>query len=213
MGYYRAGFEVVGVDIKPQPRYPFEFHQGDALEFCAAHGREFDAIHASPPCQAYSRMRHLPWLRGREYPELIDATRKLLISCGVPYVIENVEDAPLQKEPSLFGVHGIWLCGQMFGLPLYRHRAFESSRLLSQPPHPQHRAVIHASRLLNKRYSQSGGVCGVIVSVAGHTKGLTQLAPIAMGIDWMKRDELTQAVPPVMTEFIGAQLLRYLAPS
>ncbi len=99
VGYHNAGFdEIIGVDIKPQPRYPFEFVQADALEYLAEHGREFDAIHASPPCQGYSIMHNLPWLRGRDYPLLILPTIEMLEALGKPYVVENVmggvEDAP-----------------------------------------------------------------------------------------------------------------------
>jgi DNA (cytosine-5)-methyltransferase 1 len=123
MGYHRAGFdEIVGVDIEPQPRYPFAFFQGDALEYCAAHGSEFDAIHASPPCQAYTRMaRGLleSQGRGREYPDLIHATRSALHLAGVVSVIENVPGAPLLGP--------VMLCGSSFGLLVQRHRLFEST--------------------------------------------------------------------------------------
>ena len=209
MGYHRAGFDVVGVDIKPQPHYPFEFVQADAMTYPLA---GFDAIHASPPCQFYSRMRHLPWLKGREYPDLIPPTRAMLEATDVPWVMENVEDAPIERASNLWGRHGVWLCGLMFGLPLYRHRAFETTFPVHGLPHPRHTQTILGGRYLNKRYSQSGGVAGVvpIVSVAGHTTGMMQYAPAAMGIDWMQPDELTQAIPPAMTEFIGEQLLESL---
>jgi len=208
VGYHRAGFEIVGVDIKPQPRYPFEFHEGDALEFCAQHGWEFDVIHASPPCQAYSRMQHLPWLRGRQYPELIEPTKAALRDTGAIWIIENVEDAPLRSGSTLFGEHGTLLCGLMFGLPLYRHRVFETSFPVERLPHPRHRQTILGERFLNKRYSQSGGIVGVvpIVTVAGHTTGMMQFAPAAMGIEWMTRDELTQAIPPAYTEWLGRRI-------
>ncbi len=213
MGFYRAGFtEIVGVDIERQKNYPFDFVQGDALN-PPFNLLEFDAIAAAPPCQGYSRMRHLPWLRDREYPMLIEPTRELLRSTGLPYIIENVEDAPL--------LNGVTLCGLSFGLPLYRHRKFESNYLLMAPPHTKHQDVIHGSRFLNKRYSQNGGVVGVvgkvrpestIVTVCGHTSGVTKArAQEAMGIDWMTRDELTQAIPPAYTEFLGRQLLDQLA--
>ena len=212
MGYHRAGFDVVGVDIKPQPRYPFEFRQGDALQVPWDDLIQFDAIHASPPCQAYSRMRHLPWLKDKVYPDMIPATRKMLETTDVPWIIENVEDAPLERASTLFGGHGVWLCGQMFGLPLYRHRAFETTFPVAPLAHPRHQQTILGGRLLNKRYSQTNGVTGVIpiVSVAGNTAGMMRYAPAAMGIDWMRREELTQAVPPAYTEFIGEQLLSVL---
>lgn len=221
MGYHRAfteaGFDVetVGIDIKPQARFPFTFIQGDAL-VPPVRLEDFDFIHASPPCQGYSRMRHLPWLKDREYPLLIEPTRAMLKASGKPWVIENVEDAPLQKASNLFGEHGVWLCGRMFDLPLYRHRLFESSFSITQPHHPKHEEVIFGGRHLNSRYSQKGhgGVVGVlkegveIMSIAGHTSGVTVAkASKALGIDWMRRDELTQAIPPVMTEYIARQFI------
>ena len=115
MGYYRAGFEnIVGIDNKPQPNYPFEFIQVDALEYLVEHGSEYDIIHASPPCQAFS------WAAARwdkEYPDLISATRDLLLRTGKQYIIENVITAPIEKS--------LLLCGTMFGLGVIRHRHFE----------------------------------------------------------------------------------------
>jgi DNA (cytosine-5)-methyltransferase 1 len=211
MGYHRAGFdEIVGVDIAPQPHYPFTFIQADALH-PPVDLADFDLIHASPPCQAYSRMRHLPWLKDKDYPDLIPPTRALLSQVATSWVIENVEDAPLARRSSLFGDHGTLLCGQMFPQHqgLYRHRVFETSFPIARPDHPRHRQTIHGGRFLNKRYSQSGGVAGVIpiVTVAGHTTGMMRFAPQAMGIDWMTRDELTQSIPPAYTEYVGAQFL------
>lgn len=123
MGYHRAGFEVVGVDLKPQKHYPFEFHQADALEFLAEHGREFDVIHASPPCQAHTSLKNL---HDKDYPELIEPTRRLLEKTGLPYIIENVVGAPLRNP--------ILLCGSSFGLRVRRHRLFESNWFLIAPP-------------------------------------------------------------------------------
>lgn len=202
MGYHRAGFEVVGVDINPQPHYPFEFHQGDAMTWPLD---GFDAIHASPPCQGYSRLRHLPWLKDREYPLLIEPVRERLNASGIPWVIENVEDAPMP--------YYIVLCGPPLGLPdVTRHRKFGSSQFLFQPVHEKHRTVMApGGASLGKRYT-GHGVTGVAVkeinrrSVAGHVTGWREAAA-AMGIDWMKRDELTQAIPPAYTEWIGRQLL------
>ena len=202
MGYHRAGFEVVGVDIAPQPRYPFAFVQGDALEYCATHGAEFDAIHASPPCQGYSRCRAMP---GRAesaaaYPQLVAEARELLWSLGRPYIIENVVGSKLECP--------ICLCGTMFGLRVFRHRLFESSILLLQPPHSTHRERIKPAgqgKLLN--------VCtrtvGAMATVAGNMYTLP-VGQVAMGIDWMQKAELSQAIPPAYTEFIGKQLLAYL---
>jgi DNA (cytosine-5)-methyltransferase 1 len=196
MGYFRAGFDVVGVDNRPQPRYPFPFIQADALN-PPVRLEDFDAIHASPPCQAYSRLRHLPWLKGRVYPELIDATRELLQASGKPWIIENVEDAPLRN--------GVNLCGMMFGLPLYRHRRFESNILLMSPPHQKHDEVLAAGGAsMSQRYRGSGGVTGVKTisrtSFAGHevgavARGAVARGAVALGIDWMRREELTQGNP------------------
>lgn len=122
MGYHRAGFDVTGVDIKPQPHYPFEFVQADALEYCAAHGHEFDVIHASPPCQAYTGMRNITISRfgaAPEHPDLVDDTRRALRATGRHWIIENVQNSPIDTH--------IILCGVSLGLPeLARHRHFES---------------------------------------------------------------------------------------
>jgi len=186
VGYHRAGFDVVGVDSKPMPRYPFESIQADALEYLAEHGREFDAIHASPPCQQYSVTKSI-W--GKEYADLIPATRELLHATGKPWVIENVQPAPLG---------GIVLCGMMFGLKVYRHRRFESSELLFAPHHPRHkeRAVAVGHKAND----------GQFMTVAGHISSIA-VARKAMGIDWMTRAELVQAIPPAYTEYVGKQLL------
>lgn len=200
MGYRRAGFEVVGVDIKPQKRFPFEFIQADALSLDPEFVATFDAIHASPPCQRYSRLRHLPWLKDREYWDSIPPTRAFLESVSIPWVIENVEDAPLG---------GITLCGQQFGLPIFRHRKFEASFALEGLPHAKHSGVIAPGRAsMAKRYtSGSVGIKEVSRdSIGGHFAGVAR-ARLAMGIEWMTRDELSQAIPPAYTEFIGRQLI------
>lgn len=205
-GYQQAGFYVVGVDIVEQPNYcGDEFWQMDAMVFPL---ESFDAIHASPPCQGYSRMRHLPWLKDKVYPLLIDPVRERLQRSGVPWVIENVEDAPLQRAPGLFGVHGIMLCGSMFGLPIYRHRPFESSVMLVQPSHPKHRMVISPGRMLGGRADVRRGITAWQESggVAGHMANVDRVR-LAMGIDWMTTTELAQAIPPAYTEWIGQQLL------
>lgn len=203
MGYHRAGFDVVGVDIEPQKRYPFKFILADAMDISL---KGYDAIHASPPCQGYSNMRHLPWLKHKTYPLLIDACRARLIASGVPWVLENVLGSK---------IGGIVLCGLFFGLNLYRHRRFESSELLWEPEHLRHvlpaesnrkswsdRACRLAPRLIKSR---SDGV----VLVAGH-QGSAKKYREAMGIDWMIRDELSQAIPPSYTEFIGKQMMAIL---
>lgn len=136
VGYHRAGFtEITGVDIRPQPRYPFTFVQGDAMEYLAAHGHEFDAIHASPPCQAFSATRHLPNVRTDRHVDLIGPSRAMLSSIARPYVIENVEGSPVGAAA---GRWAISLCGLMFGLRVFRHRLFESNVLLLGQPHRPH---------------------------------------------------------------------------
>jgi DNA (cytosine-5)-methyltransferase 1 len=196
MGYHRAGFEVVGVDIEPQPRYPFRFIRMDALHALADVSvfGPVVAVHASPPCQAYTSMRSR-W-PDREHPELIEPTRGLLERIGLPYVIENVEGAPLCES--------VTLCGSMFpGLEVRRHRLFECSFPVTQP------RCAHAAQ---------GPVVGVYGNTgAGGNRGLERRRGRsngvedwrrAMGIDWMTARELTQAIPPAYTEFIGHQLIR-----
>ena len=186
MGYYRADFDVVGVDIKPQPRYPFPFVQGDALEYCAAHGAEFDVIHASPPCQAYS-LGASRW--NNEYVDLLGLTEETLLATGKPFVIENVDRAP-------FTLPTITLCGIQFGLNVIRHRRFGSNILLFG----MHHVASHPVR-------------GEFVTCAGHGGNGSNSKHVwaeAMAIDWMTKTELSQAIPPAYTEYIGTQLLQAL---
>lgn len=192
VGYHRVGFDVVGVDIVAQKHYPFEFHQADALEYLAAHGHEFDVIHASPPCQGYSRMRHLPWLVGRVYPLLIPVTRLALQASGKVWVIENVADAPLA---------GAELCGTALGLPIIRHRRFESNVMLLFPPCPGHDVLFHGSATMGQR-GRSSGVMGIMEN---------QDPRQALGIEWMTNREMRQAIPPAYTEYIGRFLLENLS--
>lgn len=202
-GYQQAGFYVVGVDNKSQPHYcGDEFYLADALSFPL---EGYDAYHASPPCQAYSRLRHLPWLRGRVYPKLIEAVREMLQATGKPYVIENVSDAP---------IWGAELCGMALGLEISRHRRFECNPMILFPPCPGHKTIQAGRATLGKRYAHSSGVTGVPReidrnSVTGHFAGAA-LARQAMGIDWMNRKELAQAIPPAYTEYIGKYLMRIL---
>jgi DNA (cytosine-5)-methyltransferase 1 len=200
MGYYQAGFEVVGVDKDYQKRYPFEFHQADALEFVAAHGIDFDVIHASPPCQFYSRTKTLKNAKD-DHPDMIDATRAALVATGKPYIIENVPEAPLHNP--------LMLCGTMFGLGVLRHRIFETyPEIYFAPASCQHWPVESiwwkrqkAERLAGKKYK--------LITVAGDSFRLPE-AKKAMGIDWMTRKEIAQAIPPAYTKFIGEQLLKLL---
>jgi len=191
MGYYRAGFEdIIGVDIKPQPNYPFEFVQGDALEYVTEHGAEFDVIHASPPCQAYSMAGQQWRAEGREYPDLVEETRELLIRIGKPYVIENVPGAPL--------INPTVLNGAFFGKNLRRTRWFETSFEMPFFLLPKE----GPSRFrMGRKPRKSDPVVPV-----GHFSGVNR-AKRVMEIDWMTQAELAQAIPPAYTEFIGKKLL------
>lgn len=192
-GYVDAGFEVVGVDINNQPNYPFTFLWHDALDFEATWIAEhFDAIHASPPCQGYSAMSTCRPGLSEKYPRLIEPIRDLLEATGLPYIIENVPGSPL-REP-------VELCGQMFGLDLYRHRLFETNWHLTAPSHPEH--TVPASRA-------GHWTPGTVMSVAGHVAPVAHARRI-MGIDWTTREELAEAIPPAYTELVGRQLLQAL---
>ena len=195
MGYHRAGFEVVGVDINPQPRFPFEFHQADALEYPLD---GFDVIHASPPCQAHTVLFPKE-LHGKEYahPDLVAPTRQRLRKTQNPYVIENVPNAPL--------VNYIVLCGSMFGLKVYRHRLFESNILLLQPCHESHKVRTAGKGRTPKDDNTFWTVTGHLGDLPGASK--------AMGIDWMIMKELVQSIPPAYTEFIGKQLIQRPGPA
>jgi len=191
MGYSRAGFEVVGVDKDPQPRYPFAFVQADVFSLDQRFLRWFDAIHASPKCQAHTLAQRI---RQNEHEDQIDVTRAMLEASGLPYVIENVEGAPL-RDPTM-------LCGGMFpGLRVYRHRLFETNWPLPQPHHPPHHAPL-------RKMGRPPAV-GDFMHVVGNFSGVQQ-AREAMGIDWMTRDELREAIPPAFTRHVGLQLLAHL---
>jgi DNA (cytosine-5)-methyltransferase 1 len=198
VGYHRAGFEVVGVDIVDQPRYPFEFHRADALTFPLD---GFDAIHASPPCQAYAALS----TKDGRHPDLIPPTRRLLESSGLPWVIENIEGAPLRVD--------VRLCGSMFGLGVRRHRLFESNVFLWRQ-HCRHRD----QRRIRAYYGKKGWLVWTpeVANVQRRgrlplLRGSTDLAPDDMGIDWMTWNELREAIPPAYTEWIGTQLLQAVA--
>jgi DNA (cytosine-5)-methyltransferase 1 len=200
MGYHRAGFEVVGVDIRPQPNYPFQFIQDDAIDFIGHNVWRvmgFDAIHASPPCQAYS------WAAKRwteiERADLVGITRTMLQATRKPYVIENVPGAPL--------VNPFRLCGEMFGLNVIRHRNFETNFPVLVPEHKHHRKPIQRlARDGSGRTVQRSSYC----TVAGHGGESDSFKledwQAAMGMDWTTKEELTEAIPPAYTRFIGEQL-------
>lgn len=196
-GLHDAGFEVVGFDNRPQPRYPFEFHEADALTVDLT---EFDAVWASPPCQYYSRLRYLPWLKDKEYWQSIPPTRDFLMSSGLPYIIENVDDAKWDMFES------IMLCGKMFGLHLFRHRRFEMNVFCLIPPHEKHSEIIAAGRAtLSARRHGLNGWGGP----AGHQGGV-QRHREQLGIDWMTGNELAQAIPPAYSRFLGERLITYM---
>lgn len=195
MGYHRAGFEVVGVDINPQPHYPFESHQGDALEFLAEHGAEYDAIHASPPCQDHSPLRAVAGEHGTGH--FLLETLGALASQPSPWVVENVAGAEMPTA--------LILCGGMFGLRTYRHRRFAIDHripLVAAPPHPRHEARTSTK---NRRRDFEAGMH---ISITGDVG--SWLGPACMGIDWMTGSELSQAIPPAYTEYIGRQLIDHL---
>lgn len=212
MGYHRAGFDVVGVDLNPQKNYPFEFHQCDALAYLAEHFEEFSAVHASPPCQASSALtkgtnKAMNWGAFREaveeeeaYVDLIPASRAFLDATGLPYVIENVQGSSLRRDMTL--------CGEMFGLQVLRHRYFELSGFSFTPPiHQPHRG-----RVAGYRHGEWFEGPYFAVYGEGGGKGTVQQWQDAMGIHWTNvRKEIAEAIPPAYTEFIGAQLLQHLA--
>jgi len=194
-GYHDAGFDVVGVDIKKQRHYPFTFHQANALTFDMT---DFDVIHASPPCQKYSACRSMHNCQGRDYPDLIAVTREKLILSGLPYVIENVKGAPLINPHKLTGL--------MFGLRMHRERWFESNLFFFTPE-------------LRGRCGQVVGKKGMVSMVGGGDSGRGRVPADhrskiswqrASGIYWMSAYEMTQAVPPAYTEWIGRQILDQL---
>lgn len=201
MGYHRAGFRVIGVDHEPQKRYPFEFVQADALEFARDHGGDFDVIHASPPCQRYSAASKCNPGLAAQYPDLVPEVRMILASMGNLFVIENVAGSPLRRATVI--------CGSFFNLKVRRHRLFETNFLISPTPWCRHRTqgqpisvVGTGGRRINRRAGDKGGSCNFPRSI--------HEASEAMGIDWMTRKELSQAIPPAYTEFLGHQLIRIL---
>jgi len=198
-GYHLAGFDVVGVDIEPQPNYPFEFHQMDALEYLRrTRLAMYDVIHASPPCQAYSVTASL---HRNEYAELVDVVRDRLDQSGLPYVIENVVGAPLRNATLL--------CGSSFGLGVRRHRLFETKPMLLGAPPCAH----HLQPEPVDVTGTGGPRLGARPGGGGNSRKPRNLAHAreVMGIDWMTRRELSEAIPPAYTEWIGVRLLEHLA--
>ena len=204
MGYHRAGFEVIGVDISPHPNYPFSFVHGDALEYLKEHGHKFDVIHASPPCQHYSKARSLSAARNGgkygEHPDLVGPVREMLKRIGKPYIIENVAGAPLENPISLYG--------SQFGLKTQRHRRFECSFPVETASLPPFKKMQTPSAGNGCGPDGSISICG-----SGGVRGLTSKTILTTwsdalgGVDWMTRQEMAECVPPAYTEFIGRQAI------
>lgn len=206
MGYYLAGFEVIGVDIDPQPHYPFTFHQADAVDFIRRYGSAFHLIHGSPPCQDYSNLNAY---NHRDYPRLIEPTREAMLATGRPYVIENVEVAGVEL------VDPITLCGPMFGLHVYRHRVFETNWGLAAPEHPK-----HVERCTRNGYLPTADKPFMSIHGGRHSRAWQNAACDAMGMPWIKVPaggdiqlgirEVCEAIPPAYAEFIGRQAAAHL---
>ncbi len=197
-GYIDAGFDVDGIDIEPQPDYPGTFIQGDAIAYLAAHGHEYDARHASPPCQASSALSK-GTNKGNYYLNLIPATRALLALQSGPSIIENVQGSDLRRD--------LTLCGEMFGLGVLRHRYFEIGGWAAIPtPHKPHRG-----RVAGYRHGEWFDGPYFAVYGEGGGKGTVAQWQEAMGIDWTNnRKSIAEAIPPAYTRFIGGQLIALL---
>jgi DNA (cytosine-5)-methyltransferase 1 len=202
MGYHRAGFDVIGIDINPQPDYPFGFVQGDALDppfdLC-----RFNAIHASPPCQLYSvsTVQH----RHNDYPDLVAPTRRILVDSGLPWIIENVPGAPLVKlgQMTFDGRSAFMLCGSMFGLErVRRHRIFETNTVITEPGPCRHHEQRDVMSIVG--HSEQGST-----GRRGDHWGLDARRE-AMGMPWASRDGVSEAIPPAYTEFIGRHLIAHI---
>ena len=212
-GYHRAGFDVFGVDIDPQPNYPFPMYRADAVNILRGlvggvrYGwlalEDFDAIHASPPCQRFSDLAKRNG-NGDDWPDLVTPIRELLELTGLPYVIENVEGAPL--------VDPIMLCGAMFPeLRVYRHRLFESNLPLVAPPHPPHREVTFTHDKRKRHYGQPLDLATMRVQVTGGGNAPVWAKRAAMGgLDWMTGHEVNEAIPPAYSEWVGRQLIEQI---
>lgn len=196
MGYHLAGMEVTGVDIEPQPKYPFKFVQGDALEYLAAHGHEFDFIHASPPCQGYSHLT--PAKNKGDHERMIPAVRELMIKIGKPWVIENVAGARKElRDP-------VMLCGSMFGLRTQRHRFFETSHPVTAPSKCDHSEIPLLVTTASKASREKRFALGMQPKTVNN-------APAAYGIDWMGFSELKEAIPPAYTRYLAEAMMGHNA--
>ena len=192
-GYELAGFDVTGVDIETQPNHRGKFILDDAIQYLKNHYQEYDIIHASPPCQKYSKSSMQFRLIGKEYPDLIEITRNELIKTGKPYIIENVPGSPL--------IDPVILCGSMFGMRTYRHRHFESNMPLSAPIHLKH--IVANAKMGRKAKANEN------IQYVGHFSGLKEVRDMT-GLYWLNQYELAQSVPPQYTEYIGKKVMWYL---
>lgn len=209
MGYYRAGFDVLGVDINPQPRYPFKFVQGDAIQFVREHGHKFAFIHASPPCQKFSKTRTLH--TNDSHPDLVEETREALRETGKPYIIENVVGAPLIDPLVLCGTEFDLVAPDVDGVPLklLRHRLFESNMLLEGNGGCRHDPSIQTASV----YGAGGGWTPKHRDSPTRRGGYvphTDVCRALLGVDWTNKHELSQVIPPVFTEHLGRQVLAQL---
>lgn len=197
-GYDQIGFKVTGVDILDQPNYQFRFVQTDALT--ARFLGRYDAIHASPMCQGYCWSTQKHRNAGKVYPDQIPDTRAMLIASGKPYVIENVPTAPL--------INPTYLEGTMFGLNTIRRRCFETNWWLPQPMYiNRNKPIMQQSKKDPRVFIQKSAYCSVAGNGADGWSCRVADWRKAMGIDWMNREEITQAIPPAYTEYIGKYLL------
>lgn len=196
LGYSMAGFEVHGVDIAFQDNYPFKFHRGDGLDIgkVLIDSGEYDLVHISPPCQAYSDLQKRT---KKNYPDLIKPFREMVQSTGIPYVMENVDTAPLENP--------VMLCGTMFeGLRVYRHRLFETNWDLEQPKHPKHKNLVFTHDKRKKHYGTPMSD-DMFVQVTGGGNAKIEQKRAAMGLTYMTHKEINEAIPPKYTEWIGNQ--------
>lgn len=194
MGYHKAGFTVHGVDLHPQPRYPFTFFQKDAISYLeelidSGEIYEYDVIHGSPPCQAFTRAQTI---RGNNHPDLIAPFRELVKKTGLPYIIENVPGSPLEDP--------ILLCGASFGLHTYRHRLFESNFPFTAPQHEKHIVV---PTKMGRPLAQ-----GDFYHAVGNFTSVDYVRK-DMDVPWMNREGIRESIPPVYTEYLGKEVILY----
>ncbi len=210
-GFHRAGFDIIGVDIEPQPNYPFEFYQADAMRVLerlpfrspSPIFHDVVAVHISPPCQRFSDLAKRNG-NAEDWPDLVTPARDLLDRAGLPYIIENVEGAPL--------IDPVMLCGSMFPeLRVYRHRLFESNIPLVVPPHPRHHELTFTHDKRKRHYGRPLDLATMRVQVTGGGNAPVWAKRQAMGdLNWMTNDEVNEAIPPAYTEHLGLQLLAHI---